>query len=186
MKQLCIFLSILFLLFSCATKQKTKDVTVKEIKTEKLSKTDSILDIETKLSKVETVEDYNQFENVFNAFSIEYNGDQKNELKILIKKKNNETELNIKGKGKILLNENKIKTENTHYYNSFLAVDSIHKSKSEQHEIKKKESLINSVQKKTEKSTKGLQFGVYLFIFGLIIFILLVYISIRYFKSFKR
>lgn len=185
MRLICIFLSVIFLLISCATKRKIKEVEKIEIKTGKLTASDSVLTKETILSKAEMIEDDKELERIVDALSIEYDGDQENNLKILIGKTDNQTSLNIVGKGKISFNERKVKTKASHFLNHSLEMDSIHQSQLKKKESTKRQSFINSVHKKNEKSTSGLQFGFYLLLLGVVFSILFAYIFIRYFKLSK-
>ena len=84
MKQLCTFLSVVFLLFACATKRKTKEVEKTEIKTENVINNDSVFQLKSKVSKIETNQTFNEFESVLKALNVQYDGEQGNDLKVIL------------------------------------------------------------------------------------------------------
>lgn len=183
MKQFCIFLSIFFLFLACATKQKVKEIKNVKIETENLIKFDSISELKTIQSKTEKIEEYNKIENDFNELFIQYDGSQSDNLSILVNRNSEKTEFNITGKGKVSFNQNKLKDVKSNIYKNSLDTIYEHTVNLEQEKLINQKSTFNSDQKKNEKTTKGIQFGFYLLIFGIIICFLFAYIFIRFFNN---
>ncbi|MDM1070902.1 hypothetical protein HX001_00180 [Empedobacter brevis] len=178
MKQLCIFLSVLFLLFACATKRKTKEVEKTEIKTENVVKNDSVFELNSKVSKIETNQTFNEFESILKALNVQYDGEQGNDLKVILNRTEKGTELNVSGKGKANYNENTEKVKNLNRNDVVNVLDSIIDARVEQYKYERAQQLVDSFKSEKENNTTGFQFGAYLTGFGVLcLIIFLVWIS---------
>lgn len=181
MKQLCIFLSVVFLLFACATKRKTKEVEKTEIKTENVVINDSVFQLKSKVSKIETNQTFNEFEKVLKALDMQYDGEQGNELNVTLNHTENGTELNVKGKGKANYNEQTEKTKSLTRNQVANIFDSIIDARLTQNKQERGQQLVDSFKSEKENDTTGFQFGAYLTSFGVLcLIIFLTWISRKF------
>lgn len=180
MKQLCIFLS-LFLVLSCATKRKTKEVEKSKIKTENVVQNDSVFQLKSKVSKIETNQTFNEFESVLKALNVQYNGEQGNDLKVVLNRTEKGTELNVSGKGKANYNENTEKTKSLTRNDIVNVFDSIIDARLQQNKQERAQQLVDSFKSDKENDTTGFQFGAYLTGFGVLcLIIFLTWISRKF------
>lgn len=173
MKHLCIFLSLILAL-SCATKRKTKNIEQVEVKTENVVKNDSTYQFQSKLSKLESNQSFNEFESVLKALNIQYDGEQGNKLNVTLNRTENGTELNVSGKGKANYNE---ATEQTKYLtrNDVINInDSLRKAELKQNKAERDQKIVDTFKSNKENDTTGIQFGAYLTGFGVLCFIILL------------
>ena len=189
MKQLCIFLSVVFLLFACATKQKTKEVEKLEVKTENVVQNDSVFHLSSKVSKIETNQTFNEFEKVLKALDIQYDGEQGNELNVTLNHTEKGTELNVKGKGKANYNENTEKTKSLTRNNMISINDSLRKSEIKQNKMERSQKLVDSFKSNTEKEKSDVSIWIYVIIgcvLCLVIFLGFVMIQINHIKKYSK
>ncbi len=73
MKQLCIFLS-LFLVLSCATKRKTKEVEQVKIENDKSIKNDSSVSLQLQKSTYDYLQNYSKNETLLQKLGLTYAG----------------------------------------------------------------------------------------------------------------
>lgn len=190
MKRFCIFLSLmvatLMSLASCATKRKTKEVEKLEVKTENVINNDSVFQLKSKVSKIETNQTFNEFESVLKALNVSYDGDQGNELNVTLNHTEKGTELNVKGKGKANYNEATEQTKSLTRNDVININDSLRKAELKQNKGESDQQLIDSFKNDKENDTTGFQFGAYLTGFGVLcLIIFLTWIS-RKFNSKKN
>ena len=178
MKQLCIFLS-LFLVLSCATKRKTKEVEKTEIKTENLLQNDSVFRLNSKVSKIETNQTFNEFESVLKALNVQYDGEQGNDLKVVLNRTEKSTELNVSGKGKANYNEQSEKTYNLTKSDILTIYDSLRKYEFEQNKQERAQQLVYSFKADKQNDTTGFQFGAYVVAFLVLVVAICAYIVFK-------
>lgn len=182
MKQLCIFLSVMFLLFACATKRKTKEVEKLEVKTENVINNDSVFQLKSKVSKIETNQTFNEFESILKALNVSYDGDQGNELNVTLNHTEKGTELNVKGKGKANYNEQSEKTYNLTKSDILAIYDSLKQAELKQNKVERGQLLVDSFKSDTEKHKSDVSIWVYVLIgvvISLVIFLGFVQIQIN-------
>ena len=167
MKQLCIFLS-LFLVLSCATKRKTKEVDKLEIKTENVVKNDSVFQLKSKVSKIETNQTFNEFESILKALNVSYDGDQGNELNVTLNHTEKGTELNVKGKGKANYNEAAEQTKSLTRNDVININDSLRKAELNQNKVERGQLLVDSFKSDTEKEKTDISIWIYVLIGGVL------------------
>lgn len=163
MKQLCIFLS-LFLVLSCATKRKTKEVDKLEAKTENVVKNDSVFQLKSKVSKIETNQTFNEFESILKALNVSYDGDQGNELNVTLNHTEKGTELNVKGKGKANYNEAAEQTKSLTRNEVASIFDWIIDARLEQSKQERGKQLVDSFKSNTEKDKTDISIWIYVVI----------------------
>lgn len=56
--------------------------------------------MKSKVSKIETNQTFNEFESVLKALNVQYDGEQGNDLKVILNRTENGNELNVLGNGK--------------------------------------------------------------------------------------
>lgn len=189
MKQLCIFLSVMFLLFACATKRKTKDVEKTEIKTENVIQNDSVFQLKSKVSKIESNQTFNEFEKVLRALDMQYDGEQGNELNVTLNHTENGTELNLKGKGKANYNEQTEKTKSLTRNDVVNILDSIIDARIEQNKHERSQQLVDSFKSNTEKEKSDVSIWIYVVVgcvLCLVIFLGFVMIQINHIKKYNK
>lgn len=181
MKQLCIFLSVVFLLFACATKRKTKEVEKVKNITENVIKNDSVFQLTSKVSKIETSQSFNEFESVLKALNVEYNGEQGNELNVTLNHTEKGTELNVKGKGKANYNEQSEKTYNLTKSDILAIYDSLKQAELKQNKVERGQKIVDTFKSNKANDTTGFQFGAYITGFGVLcLIIFLTWISRKF------
>ncbi len=174
MKQLCIFLSVVFLLFACATKRKTKDVEQLKVEAKTEVKNDSVLKIVSKTSKLEANQTFNEFESVLKALNVQYDGEQGNDLKVVLNRTEKGTELNVSGKGKANYNEATEQTKSLTRDDVITINDSMRKAELKQNKVERDQKIVDSFKSNKVNDTTGIQFGAYLTGFGILCFIILL------------
>lgn len=188
MKQLCIFLSLILAL-SCATKRKTKDVENLEIKTENIVKNDSAYQFQSKLSKLESNQSFNEFESILKVLNVQYDGEQGNELKVLYNRTEKGTELNVSGKGKATLNEQTEQTYSLTKQDVLSIYDSLKKFEIKQNKVERSERLVDSFKSDTEKQKSDVSIWIYVIIgcvLCLVICLGFVMIQINHIKKYSK
>ena len=179
MKQLCIFLSVVFLLFACATKRKTKEVEKTGIKTENVINNDSVFQLKSKVSKIETNQTFNEFESVLKALNVQYDGEQGNDLKVVLNRTENGTELNVSGKGKANYNEQSEQTKSLTRNDEIIVFDTIIDARLTQNKQERGQQLVDIFKSDTEKSKVDTSFWLYITIGGIIGVAISLYIILR-------
>ncbi|MDH1884205.1 hypothetical protein [Empedobacter sp. GD03797] len=182
MKQLCIFLS-LFLVLSCATKRKTKEVEKTEIKTENLLQNDSVFRLNSKVSKIETNQTFNEFESVLKALNVQYDGEQGNDLKVVLNRTEKGTELNVSGKGKANYNENTEQVKNLTRNDVVIVFDSIIDARVEQYKKERGQQLVDSFKSNTEKEKSDISIWVYVVVGSVLVVATVIYVGIKQIKK---
>ena len=182
MKQLCIFLS-LFLVLSCATKRKTKEVEKSKIKTENVVQNDSVFQLKSKVSKIETNQTFNEFESVLKALNVQYNGEQGNDLKVVLNRTEKGTELNVSGKGKANYNENTEKTKSLTRNDIVNVFDSIIDARLQQNKQERAQQLVDSFKVDTEKNKSDISFWVYVVIGSVLVVGTAVFVGVKQIKK---
>lgn len=173
MKLLCIFLSLLLVL-SCATKRKTKEVEKVKNITENVVKNDSTFQLNSKVSKIESIQSFNEFESVLKALNVEYNGEQGNDLKVVLNRTEKGTELNVSGKGKANYNENTEQVKNLNRNDVVIVFDSIIDARLEQNKHERAQQLVDSFKSDTEKEKYDVSIWIYVLIGGVISLVILL------------
>ncbi|MGV0830341.1 hypothetical protein ACTS9C_16060 [Empedobacter brevis] len=153
---------------NCATKRKTKDVEKMEVKTENIVKNDSIFQLKSKVSKIETNQTFNEFESVLKALNVQYDGDQGNDLKVILNRTERGTELNVSGKGKANYNEQSEKTYNLTKQDILAIYDSLKQVELKQNKVESGQLILDSFKSNTEKEKSDVSIWVYVLI-GVII-----------------
>ena len=157
-------------LASCATKHKTKEVEKTEIKTENVLQNDSVFQLNSKKSKIETNQTFNEFEKVLKALNVQYDGDQDNEL-------------NVKGKGKANYNEQSEKTYNLTKSEVLANYDSLRKFELKQNKQERAQQLVDSFKSDTEKEKSDVSIWIYIVIGSVLVVGTIVYVGIRQIKK---
>lgn len=183
MKQLCIFLSVVFLLFACATKRKTKEVEKLEVKTENVVKNDSVFQLKSKVSKIETSQSFNEFESILKALNVQYDGEQGNELNVTLNHTEKGTELNVKGKGKANYNEAAENTYNLTKSDILAIYDSLKKIELQQNKAERGQLLVDSFKSGTEKNKSDVSIWVYVVIGSVLVVAIAIYVGIKQIKK---
>lgn len=169
-------------MLSCATKRKTKAIEQIEVKTENIIKNDSVLQHQSKVSKIENDLKFDEFESVLKAINIQYDGEQENNLKVLYKHTDKGTVLNVSGKGKTNYTE-KTKQINTLSRQEITHVfDSIYKLESQQNKLERTEKLIDRFKTDTIKEKTDISFWIYVII-GAIAAEAVLLITVLYYKK---
>ena len=170
-------------LASCATKHKTKEVEKTEIKTENVLQNDSVFQLNSKKSKIETNQTFNEFEKVLKALNVQYDGDQDNELNVTLNHTDKGTELNVKGKGKANYNEQSEKTYNLTKSEVLANYDSLRKFELKQNKQERAQQLVDSFKSDTEKEKSDVSIWIYIVIGSVLVVGTIVYVGIRQIKK---
>ena len=181
-----ILLGTLMFFSNCATKRKTKAVEQVEVKSENVVKNDSVFQLKSKVSKIETNQSFNKFESVLKALNVQYDGEQGNDLKVLYNRTEKGTELNVSGKGKASLKEQTEQTKSLTRNDVIKINDSLRNVELQQNKDERSERLVDSFKSDKENDTKGFQFGAYLTGFGVVCFVILLVWLGWQFKSKKK
>lgn len=166
--------TLLLLLFGCAIKRKTKEVERVKVVTENQVKNDSAVSATFKINRNQSDLTINSFESVLKALNVQYDGEQGNDLKVVLNHTENGTELNVSGKGKANYNQ---ASENSYSLNRkdvTMIFDSIIDARVNQMKTERSEQLLDTIKKESEKETTGLQFGAYVGIVLVVCFVLLL------------
>lgn len=182
MKLLCIFLSLLLVL-SCATKRKTKEVEKVKNITEKVVKNDSAFQLNSKVSKIESIQSFNEFESVLKALNVEYNGEQGNDLKVVLNRTEKGTELNVSGKGKANYNENSEQTKSLTRNDVANIFDSIIDVRLQQNKHERGQQLVDSFKSNTEKEKSDVSIWIYVVIGSVLVVAAAIYVGIKQIKK---
>ena len=153
---------------NCATKRKTKEIEKLEVKTENVVKNDSVFQLKSKVSKIETSQSFNEFESILKALNVQYDGDQGNELNVTLNHTEKGTELNVKGKGKANYNEAAEQSKSLTRNEVASVFDSIIDARLEQSKQERGQQLVDSFKSDTEKHKSDVSIWVYVLI-GVII-----------------
>lgn len=166
--------TLMSLPFGCATKRKTKEVERVKVVTENQVKNDSAVSATFKINRNQSDLTINSFESVLKALNVQYDGEQGNDLKVVLNHTQNGTELNVSGKGKANYNQ---ATESTQYLSRrdvTMIFDSIIDARVNQMKSERSEMLVDTLKKESEKETTGLQFGAYVGIVLVVCFVVLL------------
>lgn len=168
-------------LASCATKRKTKEVEKTEIKTENVLQNDSVFQLNSKVSKIESNQTFNEFESVLKALNVQYNGEQDNDLKVVLNRTDKGTELNVSGKGKANYNEQSEKTYNLTKSDILAIYDSLKQAELKQNKVERGQKIVDTFKSNKANDTTGFQFGAYITGFGVLcLIIFLTWISRKF------
>lgn len=184
-----LLLVIVLLCGSCATKRKTKEVEKTEIKTENVINNDSVFQLKSKISKIETNQTFNEFESVLKALNVQYDGEQGNDLKVILNRTENGTELNVSGKGKANYNEQSEKTYNLTKSDVLAIYDSLRKYELQQNKQERSQKLVDSFKSTTEKEKTDVSIWIYVIIGSvlcLVVFLGFVQIQINHIKKYTK
>lgn len=166
---------------SCATKHKTKEVEKLKLNTENDIKNDSIFQLNSKVSKIETTQTFNEFESILKVLNVQYDGEQGNELKVVLNRTEKGTELNVKGKGKANYNEQSEQSKFLTRSDVENIFDSIIDARLAQNKHERAQQLVDSFKADKENDTTGFQFEAYLTGFGILcLVIFLTWISRKF------
>lgn len=169
-------------LASCATKRKTKEVEKTEIKTENVLQNDSVFQLNSKVSKIESNQTFNEFESVLKALNVQYNGEQDNDLKVVLNRTDKGTELNVSGKGKANYNEQSEKTYNLTKSDILTIYDSLRKYELAQNKLQRDQLFLDHFKSNTEKDKTDISIWIYVIIgcvLCLVIFLIWITILIK-------
>lgn len=178
MKPLYIFLSI-FLLFGCATKRKTKEVSKLEIESANVAKNDSLFQLEIKSVKDEKTQQLNEFENILKTLNVQYDGEQDNQLKIIYKRTRDGIELNLSGKGKANYTDHLEQTKTFSANNVSTILDSVFNKSILQYKVSKEKHSSNNITSNTNKNKFDFSFWIY----AIIAFVIFIFLKVKYFKK---
>lgn len=178
-----ILLGTLMFFSNCATKRKTKEVEKTEIKTENVLQNDSVFQLKSKVSKIETNQTFNEFESVLKALNVQYNGEQGNDLKVVLNRTEKGTELNVSGKGKANYNENTEKTKSLTRNDIVNVFDSIIDARLQQNKQERAQQLVDSFKADTEKEKIDLSIWIYVVIGSVLVVATAIYLVIKQIKK---
>ncbi len=159
-----VLLGTLMSFSNCATKHKTKEVEKTEIKTENVVQNDSVFQLQSKVSKIESNQTFNEFENILKALNVQYDGEQGNDLKVVLNRTEKGTELNVSGKGKANYNEQSEKTYNVTKSEFLLIYDSLRKYELTQNKLQQDQLFLDHFKSDTEKEKSDVSIWVYVVI----------------------
>ncbi|QHC84989.1 hypothetical protein AS589_09495 [Empedobacter brevis] len=156
-----------------------KEVDKSEIKTENVIKNDSVFQLNSKVSKIETNQSFNEFESVLKALDIQYDGEQGNDLKVILNRTEKGTELNVSGKGKANYNEQSEKTKSLTRNDVVNILDSIIDARLTQNKQERGRQLVDSFKSDTQKEKSDVSFWIYVVIGS----VLVVWVGIKQIKK---
>lgn len=159
----------LLLLLSCATKRKIKQTANIEYKTEHVLTNDSVVQSAINVKNVEVQQFESQFESILKALNITYDGEQENDLKVVLNRTQNGTELNVSGKGKANYNEQSTQTKSLTRKEIAQVFDSIVEARFNQYKNERSKAVLDSFQSDTEKKKTDTSFWVYVVIGGCLV-----------------
>lgn len=179
MKQLCIFLS-LFLVLSCATKRKTKEVEQVKIENDKSIKNDSSVNLQLQKSTYAYLQNYSSNETLLQKLGLTYAGKTNDDKgKVSLKQTADGLELDIQGAIAMALDQAQQKDENLTQSEMIKLMDSIYTVKIKQDLVQREQRLLDSFKSDTEKEKSDVSIWIYVLIGGFIcIVIFLVWLTI--------
>ncbi len=182
MKQLCIFLS-LFLVLSCATKRKTKEVEQVKIENDKSIKNDSSVNLQLQKSTYDYLQNYSKNETLLQKLGLTYAGKTNEDKgKVSLKQTKDGLELDIQGAIAMALDQAQQKKENLTQAEMIKLMDSIYSVKLQQDLVQREQRLLDSFKSNKVNETTGIQFGTYLTGFGILCLIIFLFWISRKFK----
>ena len=189
MKLLCIFLS-LFLVLSCATKRKTKEVEQMKIENDKSIKNDSSVNLQLQKSTYDYLQNYSKNESLLQKLGLTYSGKTNEDKgKVSLKQTKDGLELDIQGAIAMALEKEQAKSENTSVQKVISLVDSIYSVKLQQDLKQREQRLIDSFKSNTEKEKTDVSIWIYVVVGGVLCFIVFlgfVMIQINHIKKYSK
>ena len=181
MKQLCIFLSVVFLLFACATKRKTKEVEKTQIENDKSIINDSSVNLQLQKSTYDYLQNYSKNESLLQKLGLMYSGKTNEDKgKVSLKQTKEGLELDIQGAIAMALEKEQSKNENISFQKVISLVDSVYNVRLQQDLKQREQRLIDSFKSNTEKEKSDVSIWVYVLIGGIACFVIfLVFITIQ-------
>ena len=184
MKQLCIFLSVVFLLFACATKRKTKEVEQVKIEKDKSIKNDSSVNLQLQKSTFDYLQSYSKNETLLQKLGLTYAGKTNDDKgKVSLKQTKDGLELDIQGAIAMALEKEQTKDENISVQKVISLVDSIYSARLQQDLVQREQRLLDSFKSDTEKAKSDVSIWVYVVIGSVLVVGTALYIGIRQLKS---
>lgn len=184
MKQLCIFLSVMFLLFACATKRKTKEVEKLEVKTENFVQNDSSVNLQLQKSTYDYLQNYSKNETLLQKLGLTYAGKTNEDKgKVSLKQTENGLELYIQGAIAMALEKEQSKDENISVQKVISLVDSVYSVRLQQDLAQREEQLIDSFKSNTEKEKSDVSIWVYFVIGSVLVVATAIYVGIKQIKK---
>ena len=169
MKQLCIFLSVVFLLFACATKRKTKEVEQVKVESEKSIVNDSSVNLQLQKSSYDYVQNYSKNESLIQKLGLSYagtNADSKGSF--TVRETKDGYSVDIEGMMQMALDQVKDKNENITKEELLKAFDSIYNVRLQQDLAQREQRLIDSFKSNSEKEKSDVSIWVYVLIGGVL------------------
>ncbi|WP_312556734.1 hypothetical protein [Empedobacter brevis] len=151
--------------------------------TENVIKNDSVFQINSKVSKIETSQSFNEFESILKALNVEYNGEQGDDLKVVLNRTNKGTELNVSGKGKANYNENSEQTKSLTRNDVANIFDSIIDARVEQYKKERGQQLVYSFKAETEKEKSDVSIWIYFVIGSVLVVGTALYVGVKQIKK---
>ncbi len=189
MKQICIFLS-LFLVLSCATKRKTKEVEQVKIENDKSIKNDSLVNLQLQKSTYDYLQKYSSNETLLQKLGLTYAGKTNEDKgKVSLKQTKDGLELDIQGAIAMALDQAQQKNENLTQTEMIKLMDSIYSVKLQQDLVQREQRLLDSFKSNTEKEKSDVSFWVYVIIgcvLCLVICLGFVMIQINHIKKYSK
>ena len=168
MKLLCIFLS-LFLVLSCATKRKTKEVEQVKIENDKSIKNDSSVNLQLQKSTYDFLQNYSKNETLLQKLGLTYAGKTNEDKgKVSLKQTKDGLELDIQGAIAMALDQAQQKNENLTQAEMIKLMDSIYTTKIQQDLLQREQRLIDSFKSNTEKEKNDVSIWIYVVIGGIL------------------
>ncbi|MGV1019284.1 hypothetical protein ACTS9V_06530 [Empedobacter falsenii] len=189
MKQLCIFLS-LFLVLSCATKRKTKEVEQVKIENDKSIKNDSSVNLQLQKSTYDYLQNYSKNETLLQKLGLTYAGKTNEDKgKVSLKQTKDGLELDIQGAIAMALEKEQTKDENISVQKVISLVDSIYSARLQQDLVQREQRLIDYFKSNTEKEKSDVSIWIYVLIGGIacfVIFLVFITIQINHIKKYSK
>lgn len=168
MKQLCIFLS-LFLVLSCATKRKTKEVEQVKVESEKSIVNDSSVNLQLQKSTYDYLQNYSKNETLLQKLGLTYAGKTNEDKgKVSLKQTENGLELDIQGAIAMALDKTHSKDESVSKSEIISLMDSVMSAKLVQDKTERSDVVVDSFKSNTEKEKTDISIWIYV-LFGVVI-----------------
>ncbi|MGV0919708.1 hypothetical protein ACTS94_04875 [Empedobacter falsenii] len=184
MKQICIFLSVVFLLFACATKRKTKEVEQVKVESEKSIVNDSTVNLQLQKSSYDYLKNYSSNETLLQKLGLTYAGkSNEDKAKVSLKQTDNGVELDIQGAIAMALEKEQTKDENITKEELLKAFDSIYNIRLQQDLAQREQRLIDSFKSNIEKEKSDISIWIYVVIGSLLVVATTIYVGIKQIKK---
>lgn len=183
MKQLCIFLS-LFLVLSCATKRKTKEVEQVKIENDKSIKNDSSVNLQLQKWTYDYLQKYSSNETLLQKLGLTYAGKTNEDKgKVSLKQTDDGLELDIQGAIAMALEKEQTKDENISVQKVISLVDSIYSARLQQDLVQREQRLLDSFKSQTEKEKSDVSIWVYVVIGSVLVVGTAVFVGVKQIKK---